>query len=189
MTTPPTATRPSRIRAAASVREQMPSLESARARGTRPRRVMGIGCLRYTGPCWPCPHLSSFRRFLHEAPLAAASLNLAGRIYDANAALLSAGGYTLDELRGRSVFDFLEQDGAADARARFSALVSGQGPMYTRGAPLSREERRRARRAADGVAGARRGRRPRRLPRAHGRRQRAQEGIREAAAKAVKLKQ
>jgi PAS domain S-box-containing protein len=67
---------------------------------------------------------------LHDAPLSAASLDLSGRIFDANEALLSASGYTLDELRGRPVFDFLEPDSAADARARFSALVSGQGPMY-----------------------------------------------------------
>jgi PAS domain S-box-containing protein len=80
---------------------------------------------------------------LHDAPLPAASLDLGGHIFDANEALLSAGGYTLDELRGRSVFDFLEPDGVTDAHARFMALVSGQVSNY-------RAERRY--RASNGVA-------------------------------------
>jgi PAS domain S-box-containing protein len=67
---------------------------------------------------------------LHDAPLAAASLDLSGRVSDANDALLSEGGYTLEELQSRSVFDFLEPDSASDGRARFAALVSGQITMY-----------------------------------------------------------
>ena len=67
---------------------------------------------------------------LRDAPLAVASLDLSGHIYDANRALLAAGGYTLDELRGRPFFEFLDPVGASDARRQFTSLASGEVPMY-----------------------------------------------------------
>jgi PAS domain S-box-containing protein len=67
---------------------------------------------------------------LRDAPLAVASLDLSGRIHDANPALLAAGGYSMDDLRGRPFSDFLDPDDADDARARFAALAAGEMPMY-----------------------------------------------------------
>jgi PAS domain S-box-containing protein len=79
---------------------------------------------------------------LRDAPLAVASLDLSGHIFDANRALLAAGGYTLDELRGRPFFEFLDPVSAPDARRQFTSLASGEVPTY-------RGERRY--RARDGV--------------------------------------
>ena len=63
---------------------------------------------------------------LIDAPIAVASLDLHGRILDANRALLHAAGYTLEELRGRPFEEFLDPGSAADARERFGALASGR---------------------------------------------------------------
>ena len=67
---------------------------------------------------------------LRDAAIAVASLDLTGHIADANDALAAAGGYTLEQLRGRSFFDFLEPEAAADARARFATLTSGAAATY-----------------------------------------------------------
>ena len=57
-------------------------------------------------------------------------MDLRGCLVDANRALVQAGGYTLDELRGRSFGDFLAADDAGDARARFEALAAGTIDTY-----------------------------------------------------------
>jgi PAS domain S-box-containing protein len=67
---------------------------------------------------------------LVDAPVAVASLDFQGRLVDANHALLRAGGYTIEDLRGRSFADFVDPESASEARARFEALASGRGPSY-----------------------------------------------------------
>jgi PAS domain S-box-containing protein len=67
---------------------------------------------------------------LIDAPVAVASLDLQGRLVDANHALLRAGGYTIEDLRGRSFADFLDPESVSEARARFEVLASGRGPSY-----------------------------------------------------------
>ena len=61
--------------------------------------------------------------------MAVASLDLTGRIVDANPALLAAAGYSLDELRGRSFAEFIER-GVEGGASRFDALVSGAIDAY-----------------------------------------------------------
>jgi PAS domain S-box-containing protein len=67
---------------------------------------------------------------LIDAPVAVASLDLQGRLVDANHALLRAGGYTIEDLRGRSFTDFVDPVSVSDARARFDALASGPVQSY-----------------------------------------------------------
>ena len=107
----------------------MPSLEIARTSGTRPGRGLEGRCLRYTErPAVPtAPQLPPL---LRDAPIAVASLNLAGHIVDANHALIAAGGYAVEQLRGRSFFDFLDPEAAEDARTRFATLTSGAASTY-----------------------------------------------------------
>jgi len=69
-------------------------------------------------------------QLLIDAPIPVASLDLEGRLVDANRALLDAGGYRLQEIRGRSFAEFLDPDFAADAHERFKALVSGTIQTY-----------------------------------------------------------
>jgi PAS domain S-box-containing protein len=61
------------------------------------------------------------------APVAVASLDLEGRIIDANPALLSAAGYTLDELAGRPYYDFFADEGS---RQSFMSLAAGALETY-----------------------------------------------------------
>ena len=58
------------------------------------------------------------------------SLDLQGRLVDANQALLRAAGYAIEDLRGRSFADFVDPESVSDARARFRALVSGVVQTY-----------------------------------------------------------
>jgi PAS domain S-box-containing protein len=67
---------------------------------------------------------------LIDAPVAVASLDLQGRLVDANQALLRIGGYAIEDLRGRSFAEFLHPESTADARARFEALASGAVRTY-----------------------------------------------------------
>ena len=67
---------------------------------------------------------------LLDAPVAVASFDLDGRLVDANRALLTAGGYRIDELRGRSFAEFLDPDSTAAARVRFEALAAGAVEAY-----------------------------------------------------------
>jgi PAS domain S-box-containing protein len=67
---------------------------------------------------------------LIDAPVAVASLDLQGRLVDANHALLRAGGYTIEDLRGRSFADFVDPESVPAARARFEALASGPVQSY-----------------------------------------------------------
>jgi PAS domain S-box-containing protein len=67
---------------------------------------------------------------LIDAPVAVASLDLQGRLVDANHALLRAGGYTIEDLRGRSFADFVDPESVSDARARFEALACGPVQSY-----------------------------------------------------------
>jgi PAS domain S-box-containing protein len=62
---------------------------------------------------------------LRAAPVAVASVDLGGRIVDANAALLEISGYSLEELRGRSFSEFIERE-AADGPSTFLALTRGE---------------------------------------------------------------
>ncbi len=75
----------------------------------------------------PAPLLPAL---LLDAPIAVASFDLEGRVVDANRALLRGGGYTIEELRGRSFAEFLDPEAAADALARFEALSSGAVEVY-----------------------------------------------------------
>ena len=67
---------------------------------------------------------------LIDAPIAVASLDLEGRLVDANRALLDGSGYSLDELRGRSFDEFLDPEASADAHQRFAAMASGSVETY-----------------------------------------------------------
>ena len=67
---------------------------------------------------------------LIDAPVAVVSLDLQGRLVDANQALLRAAGYAIEDLRGRSFADFVDPESVSDARARFRALVSGVVQTY-----------------------------------------------------------
>jgi PAS domain S-box-containing protein len=67
---------------------------------------------------------------LIDAPVAVASLDLQGRLVDANQALLHAAGYTMEDLRGRSFLDFAAPESVPDARAAFRALISGAVRTY-----------------------------------------------------------
>jgi PAS domain S-box-containing protein len=68
---------------------------------------------------------------LQSAPVAIASLDLQGRILDANLALVQSSGYTLDELQGAAFSAFLDRADEDDARAAFTALVLGECEAYT----------------------------------------------------------
>ena len=67
---------------------------------------------------------------LIDAPVAVASLDLQGRLVDANRALLRAGGYTIEDLRGRSFAEFVDPESVSAARSRFEALASGPVQNY-----------------------------------------------------------
>ena len=67
---------------------------------------------------------------LIDAPIAVASLDLQGRLVDANHALLRAGGYAIEDLRGRAFTDFVGPESVSDARARFEGLASGPVQSY-----------------------------------------------------------
>ena len=67
---------------------------------------------------------------LRDAPVAVASLDARGLIVDANRALLEVSGYSIDELRGHSFFEFLEADGADAVRARFLELTFAPAGTY-----------------------------------------------------------
>ena len=69
-------------------------------------------------------------QLLIDAPIPVASLDLEGRLVDANRALLDAGGYHLQEIRGRSFAEFLDPEFAAHAHEQFQALVSGTIQTY-----------------------------------------------------------
>jgi PAS domain S-box-containing protein len=66
---------------------------------------------------------------LLAAPVAVASVDLGGRLVDANAALLGAVGYSIDEIRGRSFSEFIERDAAAGP-SMFESLVRGDVEAY-----------------------------------------------------------
>ena len=110
-------------------RDDRPSFESARASGTRPGAAIGVGGLRYTLTARVSSALL-LPPLLVDAPVAVASLDLQGRLADANHALLRAGGYAIEDLRGRSFADFVDPESVSEARARFEALASGRGPSY-----------------------------------------------------------
>jgi PAS domain S-box-containing protein len=61
--------------------------------------------------------------------VAVASVDLGGRLVDANAALLAASGYSLDEIRGRTFAEFIERDMTGGA-SKFDALVRGEVEAY-----------------------------------------------------------
>src|SRR5262245_48022368 len=98
----------------ASDRDDRPSFDSARASGTRPGPGIGVGRLRYPLPARVSSALQ-LPPLLIDAPVAVASLDLQGRLVDANQALLRAGGYTIDDLRGRSFADFSDPESAPGA--------------------------------------------------------------------------
>ena len=67
---------------------------------------------------------------LRVAPVAIATVDLAGRIQDANEALLSQAGYTIEDLRGRSFVEFLAPGSAPDVGGRFRELARGEVESY-----------------------------------------------------------
>ena len=68
---------------------------------------------------------------LHAAPVAIVSLDLQGRIIDANRALLDSSGYTLFEVKGVSFSAFLDPADEDEARTAFVRLVTGICDAYT----------------------------------------------------------
>jgi PAS domain S-box-containing protein len=82
----------------------------------------------YTG----APHVSAtfLPSILHSVPVAIASLDLEGRIRDANQALVESSGHTLNELKGVSFSAFLDPRDEDATRSAFARLASGACEMY-----------------------------------------------------------
>ena len=72
--------------------------------------------------------ISRLPSLLHAAPVAIVALDLDGRIVDANAPLLAASGYTIEELRGRSFEAF--EVGVQPGPGLFEALARGTTDAY-----------------------------------------------------------
>jgi PAS domain S-box-containing protein len=68
---------------------------------------------------------------LHFAPVAIVSLDLQGRVIDANPAWLASSGYTLLELKGACLSDFLDPSDEEAAGAAFARLAMGACDAYT----------------------------------------------------------
>jgi PAS domain S-box-containing protein len=73
---------------------------------------------------------ASLPPLLRFAPVAVASLGLDGRILDANQALLSASGYSKDELLGQSFSRFMRPGSDEEVRGHFAALAEGSIDSY-----------------------------------------------------------
>jgi len=67
---------------------------------------------------------------LQFAPVAIASIDLDGRVLDANRMLLATSGYTLQEIRGVPFMAFLDPDENRVAGVAFESLVSGARDSY-----------------------------------------------------------
>jgi PAS domain S-box-containing protein len=68
---------------------------------------------------------------LHSAPVAIVSLDLHGRVIDANQTLLESSGYTLLEIKGLPFSAFLDPGDEEEARAAFARLVMGFCDAYS----------------------------------------------------------
>lgn len=74
---------------------------------------------------------SALPPLLHSAPVAIVSLDLHGRVIDANQALLDTSGYTLLELKGVPFSAFLDPGDEDEARAAFARLIMGFCDAYS----------------------------------------------------------
>ena len=68
---------------------------------------------------------------LHSAPVPIASVDLHGRVIDANQALLDNSGYTMPEIKGVPFSEFLDPGDEDAARAAFARLIMGVCDAYS----------------------------------------------------------